>query len=143
MAKRTKTAADPAGPSLSPARTRVIYCGDNLEQLKKLPGGSMGGMLSALGEHALLQGQTCRRKADGMPPNRNDEVFWGETKEQRAFQDRHESTKATIEFMRPRAVELARVLKQTGSFYYHCDWRRAGTRLSGQHGPAPESPLTP
>src|SRR2546422_7909897 len=40
----------------------------------------------------------------------------------RAFQDRHESTKATIEFMRPRAVELARVLKKTGSFYYHCDW---------------------
>jgi DNA modification methylase len=24
--------------------------------------------------------------------------------------------------MRPRCVELARVLKQTGSFYYHCDW---------------------
>ena len=42
--------------------------------------------------------------------------------ERRAFQDRHESTQATIEFMRPRAVELARVLKKTGSFYYHCDW---------------------
>jgi hypothetical protein len=25
-------------------------------------------------------------------------------------------------FMRPRCVELARVLKKTGSFYYHCDW---------------------
>jgi hypothetical protein len=24
--------------------------------------------------------------------------------------------------MRPRRVELARVLKQTGTFYYHCDW---------------------
>jgi DNA modification methylase len=24
--------------------------------------------------------------------------------------------------MRPRCVELARVLKETGSFYYHCDW---------------------
>src|SRR5437016_14516573 len=24
--------------------------------------------------------------------------------------------------MRPRCVELARVLKNTGSFYYHCDW---------------------
>jgi DNA modification methylase len=24
--------------------------------------------------------------------------------------------------MRPRCVQLARVLKQTGSFYYHCDW---------------------
>jgi hypothetical protein len=34
--------------------------------------------------------------------NRNYEVFWGETKEKRAFEDRHESTKAYIEFMRPR-----------------------------------------
>ncbi len=25
-------------------------------------------------------------------------------------------------FMRPRCVELARVLKKTKSFYYHCDW---------------------
>ncbi len=24
--------------------------------------------------------------------------------------------------MRPRCVELARVLKPTGSFYFHCDW---------------------
>jgi DNA modification methylase len=24
--------------------------------------------------------------------------------------------------MKPRCVELARVLKKTGSFYYHCDW---------------------
>ena len=24
--------------------------------------------------------------------------------------------------MRPRCVELHRVLKLTGSFYYHCDW---------------------
>ena len=54
--------------------------------------------------------------------NRNYEVFWGETKEKRSFEDRHESTQAYIEFMRPRCFELARVLKKTGSFYYHCDW---------------------
>jgi len=47
--------------------TRVIYCGDNLEQIPKLP-------------------------------------------------------PASIDYMRPRCVELARVLKKTGSFYYHCDW---------------------
>ena len=86
--------------------TRVIYCGDNLEQLKKLPDG-------------------CVDLIYIDPPfnsNRNYEVFWGETKEMRAFEDRHESTQAYIEFMRPRCVELARVLKKTGSFYYHCDW---------------------
>ncbi len=86
--------------------TRVIYCGDNLEQLKKLPA-------------------HCIDLVYIDPPfnsNRNYEVFWGETKEKRAFEDRHESTQAYIEFMRPRCVELARVLKKTGSFYYHCDW---------------------
>ena len=86
--------------------TRVIYCGDNLEQLKKLP-------------------DACIDLIYIDPPfnsNRNYEVFWGETKENRSFDDRHESTQAYIEFMRPRCVELARVLKKTGSFYYHCDW---------------------
>jgi DNA modification methylase len=86
--------------------TRVIYCGDNLEQLKKFP-------------------DECVDLIYIDPPfnsNRNYEVFWGETKEKRAFEDRHASTQAYIEFMRPRCVELARVLKKTGSFYYHCDW---------------------
>ncbi|MCY2994507.1 MAG: DNA methyltransferase [Planctomycetota bacterium] len=54
--------------------------------------------------------------------NRSYEVFWGEAKEKRAFDDRHASTQAYIEYMRPRCTELARVLKKTGSFYYHCDW---------------------
>jgi adenine specific DNA methylase Mod len=87
-------------------RTGVIYCGDNLAQLPKLPDASID----------LIYID---------PPfnsNRNYEVFWGETKEKRAFEDRHESTRAYIEFMRPRCLELARVLKKTGSFYYHCDW---------------------
>ena len=86
--------------------TRVIYCGDNLEQLAKLP-------------------KECIDLIYIDPPfnsNRNYEVFWGETKEKRAFDDRHASTQAYIDFMRPRCVELARVLKKTGSFYYHCDW---------------------
>ena len=105
-------AADHAKPDASPSKpsslldTRVIYCGDNLEQLKKLP-------------------DACVDLIYIDPPfnsNRNYEVFWGETKEVRAFDDRHESTKAYIEYMRPRCVEMARVLKKTGSFYYHCDW---------------------
>ncbi|MDQ6894292.1 MAG: site-specific DNA-methyltransferase [Acidobacteriota bacterium] len=86
--------------------TRVIYCGDCLDQLRKLPDG-------------------CVDLIYIDPPfnsNRNYEVFWGETKEKRAFEDRHASTQAYIDFMRPRCVELARVLKKTGSFYYHCDW---------------------
>jgi len=34
--------------------------------------------------------------------NRNYEVFWGETKEKRAFEDRHASTQPYIDYMRPR-----------------------------------------
>jgi site-specific DNA-methyltransferase (adenine-specific) len=95
----------PAKPSAL-LDTRVIYCGDNLDQLRKLP-------------------EACVDLIYIDPPfnsNRNYEVFWGETKEKRSFADRHESTKAYIEYMRPRCVELHRVLKKTGSFYYHCDW---------------------
>ncbi len=86
--------------------TRIIYCGDCLDQLRQLPDG-------------------CVDLCYIDPPfnsNRNYEVFWGETKEKRSFEDRHESTRAYIEYMRPRCVEIARVLKKTGSFYYHCDW---------------------
>src|SRR6266481_2564340 len=86
--------------------TRIVFCGDCLEQLRQLP-------------------DNCIDLCYIDPPfnsNRNYEVFWGETKERRSFEDRHESTQAYIEFMRPRCVELSRVLKKTGSFYYHCDW---------------------
>jgi hypothetical protein len=61
--------------------TRVVYCGDNLEQLAKLP-------------------DACIDLIYIDPPfnsNRNYEVFWGETKEKRAFEDRHESTCAYID----------------------------------------------
>lgn len=94
-----------AARSSSLIDTRVIYCGDCLDQLQKLP-------------------DACVDLIYIDPPfnsNRNYEVFWGETKEKRAFEDRHASTAAYIDFMRPRCVELARVLKKTGSFYYHCD----------------------
>ena len=104
--KATVKKAVPAGRSSAVVDTRVIYCGDNLEQLKKLPENNVD----------LIYID---------PPfnsNRNYEVFWGETKEKRSFEDRHASTQAYIEFMRPRCVELHRVLKKTGSFYYHCDW---------------------
>ncbi len=109
-----KPAAKEAAPAPKPARarpsalldTRVIYCGDNLEQLAKLP-------------------DKCVDLIYIDPPfnsNRNYEVFWGETKEKRSFEDRHASTQAYIDYMRPRCQHLARVLKPTGSFYYHCDW---------------------
>jgi DNA modification methylase len=108
--------------------TSVIYCGDNLERLKTLP-------------------DACVDLVYIDPPfnsNRNYEVFWGANKgtvaktraqklaandharaaegERRSFEDRHGSTEAYLIFMRPRCEELQRVLKPSGSFYYHCDW---------------------
>lgn len=110
LASTTCEAREEEAVATSPRRngieTGVIWCGDNLEKLKHLSDASVD----------LIYID---------PPfnsNRNYEVFWGETKEKRAFEDRHASTQAYIEFMRPRCVELARVLKSTGSFYYHCDW---------------------
>jgi site-specific DNA-methyltransferase (adenine-specific) len=102
----TDAAAPRRGRRSALLDTRVVYCGDNLTQLRKIPDGAVD----------LIYID---------PPfnsNRDYEVFWGETKEKRAFEDRHASTQAYIEFMRPRCVELARVLKKTGSFYFHCDW---------------------
>ena len=109
MAKKSAANEPAAVPRQRPSSlvdTRLIYCGDNLDQLRKLP-------------------DACVDLIYIDPPfnsNRNYEVFWGETKEKRSFEDRHENTRAYIDYMRPRCVELARVLKKTGSFYYHCDW---------------------
>ena len=104
--EKNETGATPVLRSSTLLDTRVIYCGDNLEQLAKLP-------------------DACVDLIYIDPPfnsNRNYEIFWPETSEKRRFDDRHESTKAYIDYMRPRCEQLARVLKKTGSFYYHCDW---------------------
>ena len=89
--------------------TRVVYCGNNLEQLAKLP-------------------DACVDLIDIDPPfnsNRTTEnfgsAFWGETKEKRSFEDRHASSQASIDYTRPRCVQLARVRNKSGSFYDHCD----------------------
>ena len=62
-----------AGRPSSLLETRVDYCGDNLEQLAHLP-------------------DACVDLIYIDPPfnsNSNCEVFWGGSKEKRAFEDRH------------------------------------------------------
>src|ERR1022692_3876877 len=109
MAKKSAakpTVASQRLKSSSILDTRVVYCGDNLVQLAKLP-------------------DACIDLVYIDPPfnsNRNYEVFWGETKEMRSFEARHASTAAYIDYMRPRCIELHRILKPTGSLFYHCDW---------------------
>lgn len=87
-------------------KTNVIYCGDNLQMLKEIPDESVD----------LIYID---------PPfnsNRSYELFWGDTQEKRGFEDRFGDAQAYITYMRPRVAEMHRVLKKTGSFYYHCDW---------------------
>jgi DNA modification methylase len=85
--------------------TNVIYCGDCLLKLKEIPSDSID----------LIYID---------PPfssNRNYVAFWQE-QEKRHFEDRFENVRAYIDYMTPRLRELYRVLKSTGSFFYHCDW---------------------
>jgi len=87
--------------------TNVIYCGDNLEVMPKY----------------IDDGSVDLIYID--PPfntSRQYEVFWGEAQERRAFEDRFGDAMTYLEWMRPRIRELHRVLKPTGTLYYHCDW---------------------
>jgi hypothetical protein len=106
MGKRIRSgkgdAAEPTEPTPRPGKpsalldTRVIYCGDNLEQLAKLP-------------------PQCIDLIYIDPPfnsNRNYEVFWGETKEKRAFEDRHEST-STVELIYGKIVFAALISRSS------------------------------
>ncbi len=87
--------------------TNTIYRGDNLEVLPKYVGTESVDLIYI------------------DPPfnsNRVYEVFWGEAVERRAFNDRFGDAMAYLEWMRPRLVDLHRVLKPSGLFWYHCDW---------------------
>jgi DNA modification methylase len=88
--------------------TNIIYCGDCLVKLKELPDESVD----------LIYID---------PPfssNRNYVAFWNE-QEKRHFEDRFENVRTYIDYMKPRVEQLYRVLKPTGSFYYHCDYHAA------------------
>lgn len=109
MAKRIKPSSSAAAASrslFSSLDTQVIYCGDNLDKLAGFP--------DIIVDLIYID-----------PPfnsNRNYEIFWPEDNQTRSFEDRHASTQAYIDFMRPRCTHLRRILKDSGSFYYHCDW---------------------
>ena len=87
----------------------LLICGDNLKALDDL--------------------KKQRIKVDLIyldPPffsNKHYEVVWGDEAEVRSFKDRWAGgIKVYIEWMKERAVKMYDVLKDTGSFYLHCDW---------------------
>lgn len=91
----------------APALTNVLYCDDNLPRLGELPDESI--------DLIYLD-----------PPffsNSTYEVVFGDEAEIRTFEDRWAGgILHYIDWMRPRVEEMHRVLKQSGSFYLHCDW---------------------
>lgn len=55
--------------------------------------------------------------------NRHYEIVWGDEAEVRSFKDRWAGgINVYIEWMKERVVKMYDVLKDTGSFYLHCDW---------------------
>ena len=84
-----------------------LICGDNLEELPKLPKESVD----------LIYID---------PPffsNKQYEVVWGDEAEIRSFEDRWEGgIENYILWMKPRVQALWDVLKPTGTLYLHCDW---------------------
>jgi len=84
-----------------------LICGDNLEELKKIPPESVD----------LIYID---------PPffsNKQYEVVWGDEAEVRSFEDRWEGgVEHYIGWLRPRVEAMYDTLKPTGSFYLHCDW---------------------
>jgi DNA modification methylase len=92
----------PAGP----AAPNSIHCGDCLAVL--------GGFPDACIDLAYID-----------PPfnSSRDHARQGRTAPERhRFGDRFADAPAYISYMRPRVEQLHRVLRPTGSFYYHCDW---------------------
>jgi DNA modification methylase len=84
-----------------------LICGDNLEEVAKLPKESVD----------LIYID---------PPfftHKQYEVVWGDEAEVRSYKDRWEGgIEHYIGWLKPRVKAMYEVLKPTGSFYIHCDW---------------------
>jgi DNA modification methylase len=85
--------------------TGVIECADNLDVLSELPA-------------------ECVDLIYLDPPffsNRRQQTVWG--REYREFDDKWEGgMNEYLDFMHARVRQMHRVLKPTGSLYFHCDW---------------------
>ncbi len=86
-------------------KTGVIHCGDCLVKLKDMPTGSIDLIYIDPPFNSNRNYGATAMAADG-----------------RRFNDKFNGIDAYLGYMKPRLKELHRVLKPTGSFYYHCDW---------------------
>jgi len=88
-------------------KTNKLICGDNLDEIVKLPKESVD----------LIYID---------PPfftHKQYEVVWKDEAEVRSYKDRWEGgIEHFIGWLKPRVKAMSEVLKPTGSFYLHCDW---------------------
>jgi hypothetical protein len=81
--EKKETGATPVLRSSSLLDTRVIYCGDNLEQLAKLP--------DACVDLICIDPPFNSNRSYGQRTGWHS--IWGESKQKRAFENHHENTK--------------------------------------------------
>lgn len=88
-------------------KTNKLICGDNLEEVAKLPKESVD----------LIYID---------PPfftHKQYEVVWGDEAEVRSYKDRWEGgVEHYISWLKSRVQAMYEILRPTGSFYIHCDW---------------------
>jgi DNA modification methylase len=86
-------------------RTNAVHCADCLERLNALPA-------------------ECIDLIYIDPPFNSSRSYEAPShvKGETGFDDRFESVEAYLGYMKPRLAEMHRVLKPTGTFFYHCDW---------------------
>ena len=82
--------------------TRVIYCGDNLDQLRKLPDACVDLI-------TIAPPFNSNRNCEYASPAR---TFWGETKEKRGFEDRPRFTGTQHS---PTSIRVLTVLGAAGA----------------------------
>src|ERR1039457_6909606 len=95
----------PALRSSSLLDTRVVYCGDNLESLAKLPAACVDLIyidppFNSNRNYEVFWGSPREIAPRATAPHRLNHISRGETKEKRAFEDRRENTKAHIDCRR-------------------------------------------
>lgn len=96
------------GINMLDMEVNAIYEGDNIEILSKFPSNSVDLIYA---DPPFFTGKTW-------------EFIWKDKPEKRALDDRWAGgIEHFITWMEPRLRECHRVLKNTGSFYLHCDWR--------------------
>lgn len=102
--------------------TWVVYCGHNLDQLRKLPEACLHLIYIDLPFNS-------NRNYEGRSPT----GIFGARRRRNAASKTHEPTRSTLATMRPRVVELHRVLTKTGSFYDRCDCHAQPLRQRDTH----------